>query len=314
MGQELGVPLSALKTTGNTGIPSNDVKLDKIVGLLLCKKGFKVPAMDTKDFNNTIAYLQSKTIAADPNDRLYPILNFMSATDTTEAATVVKSGYGYKKGYNEQSQSFDVDLKYIGIGAFKNLRQWVGAEDVCAYIVDTTFIGGRKNSAGDFLPFEIDFTVKQPKIGNGKDTVTETMAEVIFRDSESLTSKIVPFVFDKNDFDASTELIGCLDLVVSKVNNTTVKVFTKVSHSDLYDKYSTQLAVAGAWKVVDAVSGAIKTGWTVAVSAANKGWAFTGLTGVNDIYLVDPTALAALNVGSETAGGFECEEAARLGE
>ena len=314
MGQELGVPLSALKTTGNTGIPSNDVKLDKIVGLLLCKKGFKVPATETKDFNDTIAYLQSKTIAADPNDRLYPILNFMGATDTTEAANVIKSTYGQSKGYNEQSQSFDVDLKYIGIGAFKNLRQWSNSEDICAYLVDTTFIGGRKNKSGDFLPFDIDFIVKQPKYGNGKDTATETMSTVIFKDSEALTSQIVPFVFDKNDFSADSELHGCIDLVVSKVNNTTVKIFTKVSHTDLYDKYSTQLAVTGAWKVVDAVSGAIKTGWTVAVSAANKGWAFTGLTGVNDIYLVDPTALAALNVGSETAGGFECEEAARLGE
>lgn len=316
MGTIIGVPLSAVKTTGNTGIAKRDIKLHKMVGIFLAQKGFKIPAAECTNFNDVVAYLQEKTIAANPNERLYPINEILGYTETTEAPTVVKSALGMQKGYNENPQTFDLDIRYNGIGHYKSIRQWLFANDAVAYILDSNAILGKfDKKTGDFLPYDVAFTPKQVKYGNGKDTATETMVELQIKDATALSDKAEGITFEADEFTAANELFGCLDLAVEKVNSTTVKVFQKVSRTDMYDQYSTALAVIGAWKITDAVTGnEVTSGVTVATAPASKGWAFTGLTGVVDISLVDPTALAALNIGSSTAGGFECEEVARLGE
>ena len=309
----IGKPRACNTKNANTGQATCDTKIQKLTMLLLARDGFAIPASETTSFEDVLAYLQTATLAADPKKRIYPIKTIQGYTENTEAADTIKSGFGDPIGRNEKPHSYEVDLNYLGIGHHKRLRRFNEDETLRAYWVDTTFIGGQKNSAGDFVPFEVFFNLRQVTVGNGADAITKSVVDLSFKRPTALTDDMEQIVFDE-EIDLKNELYGCLDVTLSSPASMVVKANISISNVDLYDSYSTQLATPSAWICTDALTGQIVTPTSVTVSATNKGWTFAGLTGLVDVKLVDPTALAALNVGSTTSGGYETEGGVRLGE
>jgi hypothetical protein len=310
----LGVPRACNTKVGYTGQPTCDTKIQKLTMLILAYDGFVIPAAELTTFEDALAYLQAATIAALPKNRVYPIKTVEGLTDNTEAAEVIKSGYGNPQYSNEKPHTFEIDTENLGIGYYKNLRKFKGQKNLRAFWVDTTFIGGQKNANGDLVPFECTFDAKQVKVGDGGGTITKNMVDFSLKRATALSDDIEQIVFDE-DYDLANDLYGVLGVELSSPAAWVVKAKEMITKSDLYDSYADALAVTGAWKATNAVTGAVIAVSTVVKSATYKGWTITLATvTAADITLVDPTALAAINVGSTTAGGYETEGGVRLGE
>jgi len=314
MGTLLGVPRACTTKVAHTGQPSCDFKIKKLTMLVLAYDGFKVPASELTDFNDTLAYLQEATIAALPKNRVYPIKVIEGYTDNTEAAEVIKSAYGNPQESNEKPHTAEIDTENLGIGYWKNLRKFKGQKNLRAFWVDTEFIGGQKDSDGNLVPFECTFEAKQTKVGDGGGAITKNMVDFSLKRATALSDDLEAIAFPE-EMDLANEIYGVIGVELTSPAAWVVKAKTMIGKEDLYDSYSDALAVTGAWKAVNAVTGAAIAVSTVVKSVANKGWTITLATvTAADITLVDPTALAALNVGSTTAGGYETEGGVRLGE
>lgn len=314
MGTILGVPKACNTKVAHTGQASCDFKIQKLVMLVLAYDGFKVPASELTTFADTLAYLQDATIAALPKNRVYPIKVIEGYTDNTEAAEIIKSPYGNPQYSNEKPHTAEIDTENLGIGYWKNLRKFKGQKNLRAFWVDTTFIGGQKNADGDLVPFECTFDAKQVKVGDGGGTITKNMVDFSLKRSTALSDDLEAVAFDEN-YDLGNDIYGVLGVELTSPAAWVVKAKTMVGKEDLYDSYADALKVTGAWKATNATTGAAIAVSAVEKSVANKGWTITLATvTAADITLADPAALAALNVGSSTAGGYETEGGVRLGE
>jgi len=314
MGTILGVPKACSTKVAHTGQDSCDFKIDKLTMLILAYDGFKVPASELTDFADTLAYLQEKSIAALPKDRCYPIKVIEGYTDNTEAAELIKSPYGNPQKSNEKPHTAEIDTENLGIGYWKNLRKFKNQKNLRALWVDTAFIGGQKNADGDLVPFECTFEAKQVKVGDGAGSITKNMVDFSLKRATSLSDDLEAVAFDEN-YDLSNDIYGILGVELTSPAANVVVAKTAISKENLFDSYAAALAVIGAWKLTNTITGQLITsGVTVAQSPTYKGWIFTGITVPTDFELTNPAALAAINVGSSTAGGYETEGGVRLGE
>lgn len=308
----INVPIGCVTGAGNTAIPSCGVSIDHLKGLFLCFDGFEIPNASLTDFATALAYLQTKTLAANLLERLYPLSIIEGCTNNTAAPEKKNSGYGNTQYTAEQPHQFELELENVGIEYFKRLRRWNGRKDLKVYWIDTEFIGGHQTSTG-FAPIEASLFVKQVMPGNIAD-YTKYMADLELKNPKSLTDLLDTIAIPEG-YDLESEVNGVTGISLTSPAAWVVKAQAAISKEDLYDKYADALAVTGAWKATNALTGAIIAVSTVVKSAANKGWTITLATvTAADITLADPAALAALNVGSSTAGGYESEGGVRLGE
>jgi hypothetical protein len=259
--------------------------------------------------------LQEQTLNPDPKKRFYPFKAVEGFTDNTAAPEVKKSGYGNVIETDEKPFDFQIEAENIGIGYWKNIRRFRGQAGLCAYWIDTTFIGGQKAVNGDFLPFDAQFDALQPKAGVKGGEVTKTMINLSFKDEKALSDNLSAIVFPI-DVDLKRELFGVTGVELSSPSPLlgTVKAVEAISKTDLYDIYADALAVPAAWKAIEPLTGAVLAITTVTKNPTLKAWNIDHAGAQADVTLASPEALAALNVGSATAGGFEAEQSVRLGE
>jgi len=89
--------------------------------------------------------------------------------------------------------------------------------------------------------------------------------------------------------------------------NINVKVEYVIGKTNVYDEFSGDLDVAGAWVVTDSATGEVETVSAVAVDAVNKTFDLTVTAGTYDVKLANAAALEVLGVGTKTQGGFESD-------
>ena len=310
----LNYPRSVAAAYGNTGQPSANVSLDKLVGLILTTDGYEIPLASLATWEDALAYLQDSTLAPNKKDRAFPVMFVEGLTDNTPEANKVMSGYGNIKKIVENPFQASAEMENLGIEWFKNLRKFKDMKNLRGYWVDTTFIGGELTSTG-LKGFECSFMVGNPKIGNGKDSTTDYAAAIEFRNPTALTDDINVIVYPKG-VNIKNELFGCLDVELSSPTLNVVKAVEKISKVDMYDNYADELAVVGAWVATDSLTGRAIAISGVAKNTTYKGWTIThaAATGDTIITLASPDVLAGLNVGSATAGGYEAESGVSLGE
>lgn len=306
-------PLSGTVKIPNTGKPKGrTINAQFIKGFLMCFDGFEIPLADTDSFDEVLAELQEKSIAADYKDRVYWIAN-KGLTDNTDAPESKVNGIGEEVYFVEKAHKFEVELENLGIVFAKQLRGFNDRKDVCVYPVFDSFIGGRYTSTG-FAPFEAQLWAKQLRVGNITGDLTKYTASLTINNPKALTD-ILSAIEYSDSVDFAVEL-PCVE-TVTLANPTGYVVTAHVAATDenLYDNYADELAVAGAWKATDAVTGSPVIIATVTKNTTYKGWTF-GYANANDVVITiaDPTALAALTVGSATAGGYEAESGVTLGE
>lgn len=307
----INVPLCAGNRSANTGVPSCGVSIDHLAKLIVCRQGFEIPLASCTDFETELAYLQAATLANNPMVRIFPV-TVKGVTDDTEEPAESMFGFGDTSYYSEKTPKFTIELANNGIEYHKQLRAFNEWKDAAIYWVDTTFIGGNLTSTG-FAPLKATVKAMQVKTGNSQEPTAYTL-KVSLKHPKALTDLLetiaIPAGVDLND-----DLHGLTDVTLSLLGTNTVGVTTKISKTNLYDSYADELAVVGAWTLKNNVTGAAVTVTSVTKDEARKGWVLA-YTNVNPVtaYLAAPAALAALNVGSATSGGFEAESGVSLGE
>lgn len=296
----INAPIGCVTGAGNTAIPSCGATIDHLKGLFLCFDGFEIPNASLTDFPTALAYLQTATLAANPLERLYPLSIIEGCTNNTAAPEKKNSGYGNMQYTAEQPHQFELELENVGIEYFKRLRRWNGRKDLRVFWIDTEFIGGHQTSTG-FAPIEASLFVKQVMPGNIAD-YTKYMADLELKNPKSLTD-LLDTIAIPDGADLESEVNGITDVTLAGtggVLSATVTGLMSISKENFITKFSSGLA--GLSFLVDGVAKA-------PTSISVQGVALLTLTaGVHKVSLVAPSALAALTVGSATAGGYESNE------
>ena len=296
----INAPIGCTTGPGNTAIPSCGATIDHLKGLFLCFDGFEIPNASLTSFANVLTYLQIKTLAANPLERLYPLSIIEGLTNNTAAPEKKNSGYGNTQYTAEQPHQFELELENVGIEFFKRLRKWNGRKDLKVYWIDTEFIGGHQTSTG-FAPIEASLFVKQAMPGNIAD-YTKYMADLELKNPKSLTD-LLDTIAIPDGTDLESEVNGITDVTLAGtggVLSATVTGLMSISKENFITKFRSSLA--GVSFLVDGVAKA-------PTSISAQGVALLTLTaGVHTVSLVAPSAIAAVGIGSSTAGGYESNE------
>jgi len=299
--------VSCTSKFGNVGEPSCGIKIDHLVGFILTYGNFEIPNASLTDFDTTLAYLQASTLA-NGNGRTFYIPKIFGNEDSTPAADIKKSGYGFNIKQDEKSHEFTIEFENKGIKFHKNLRKFRERKDMRVLWIDTQFIGGLRTSTG-LRGFECTFMANQVKVGVLGGDPTKYTGNLQLEDPSALEDKLSTILFPE-DFDLSEEMGGILDVELfgtGGAGTATIGARTEISRTDLYADYSTLLADTDAWKAIVKSTGATATITTVTKDDANKKWILGLAAGTYLISMASPAELAALTIGSLTAGGFESE-------
>ena len=298
----INAPIGCTTGPGNTAIPSCGATIDHLKGLFLCFDGFEIPNASLTSFATVLTYLQTKTLAANPLERLYPLSIIEGLTNNTAAPEKKNSGYGNTQYVAEQPHQFELELENVGIEFFKRLRKWNGRKDLKVYWIDTEFIGGHQTSTG-FAPIEASLFVKQAMPGNIAD-YTKYMADLELKNPKSLTD-LLDTIAIPDGTDLESEVNGITDVTLAGtggVRSATVTAVMSISKEDFVTKFSTEIMGSGGGFLVDGKSATV-------ASIANGIAVFTGLTaGTHTISLESPSTNVANVIGSATAGGYESNE------
>lgn len=295
----LGVP-SCSQSWGNTGQPSCDFKIEKLNHLMVSFDTFAVPAASTTTWATFLAYLQAGTLAA-IDDRLFPIKKVMANENATEAPAKMTSGYGITTKVTEKPHQFNIELENLGIEFFKRLRKFNKSKKLRVFWVDDTFIGGKTNTAGDFLGMECSWHLNQVMPGNVAD-YTKYILQLELTDPGALTDNLIPVGFPEG-FDFEVEFGGITDVTLTGTGGSgsaTVTAATSIAKEDFITLYATELLETGMW-LINGVPATLPPGGIV------NGVATFVIVGARTytIALNTPALLAVEGIGSSTAGGFE---------
>ena len=296
---------TACATLGtNVGQPKGCVlKLENIVGFMLAYDGFKIPVASQDTFDEVLTYLQTASLAADPNERLYYLPMIQDFTDNTPAPEKKTSGFGQLTHVFEQPHSFEVRIENLGIEFHKRLRGFNGRKDLRMYVVTDEAIGGYIDSNGDFLPFEATFFAKQPKLGKVTGDPTMYMAEIELRDPKALSENLSAIAIP-DGIELPDEIGGITDVTITATGGAgtvSITAVESISNVDFITKYETEILENGNF-LIDNVPEA-------SVSITNGVALFTGISaGTHTVKLNINSDLIVGGIGSLSKGGYESNE------
>ena len=286
---------------------TESLKINRITGIILARRGFEVPDASLTSFTSFITYLQTASLA-EGRGRIYPLLGLFGATDETAEATELTSGYGMMYGRVDSPSKFKLEYDNFGFQYFKELMGFNTSKDLSVFIVDTNFIAGQKTSTG-FAGFDCSYFQDKGKYGD-MSNAAKNIGTLSLANDYALGSLIDGMQFPNINYDITKELAGVTELALTAVPtalNINVKVEYVIGKTNVYDEFSGDLDVAGAWVVTDSATGEVETVSAVAVDAVNKTFDLTVTAGTYDVKLANAAALEVLGVGTKTQGGFESD-------
>jgi hypothetical protein len=257
------------------------------------------------------ATLDAARMAASKSNRIFPIHNFVGVTDNSEDVVFETMEYGSQVPVRDGN--YRLTYRYVD-GAlclsnalqthnFQGLTSWLFYDD------KDLLLGWRKLDATGLayglagVPCVFHALKWRQATGS-----TTPVFSVYFDFDPKYFNKYLGFVEANFPLNEITGLQN-INLVQSGASAAgVIKLIAKTGcdGANLYDLYSTQLAVVGAWTAVNTTTQAVITISSVAVDANIKGFTITlnnadpdypsTSAGQVTINLVDPTALDALDV------------------
>lgn len=292
----------------NTGRPLCEVDPSKIIGAIV------LPAnkMFTDTELGTLKVTLQNACLDVISKRIYPIFRFGEIADQSEDVTISTLGYGSKNISKEGK--YDWIFKFVKSGLLFNnkLRKFNGTTNKTVIFIDdnNTLYGTlTANNDGDvcLAGLSLDFLYVKPfKIGDGSNP---TIYEIRFGLSEPKQLND-DAAWVNADFNVETEIKGLIDVELYQIavaaGVATVGIRTKGDKVDMFETYSTDLAVGSLWKVAKAGVDVVIT--SVEASSTVSGWdvTFTG-TGAHTITLTTPALLAAADIGGAPENGYEAD-------
>ena len=297
-------PSSPIKI-GNTGLPSQVLIPKTIIGGILLPKAYAVSAANLATSALFITEMQRLTTLAKAS-RAYPLGPFTDTAEKSEEDVYVKSNYGVSTFVREGKVMLNFAMTAGGIGLQNALRSFnqTKAHTILLYDSENTVLG-TKDGAGGMKGFEIEeFMAKAWKVSDGTKPAVFAI-DIMFANTRELNDDIV---FIKLDTGFHGNVKGILDLVIEKVSSTgskaVVKVMTKLSKTNLYSFYKTELAAPAVWAADNA-------GVTAAISAvtgtdATETFELTlTVASTTHLSLVSAALLEAAGIGGSPDNGYE---------
>ena len=296
--------ISCAITDANTGVGTCTFKPENIVGALHVPVGYSISEADLASVDDVISAIQN-SILDTSSARVYPVFRFVSMTDSSEEETVTTEGYGDKEIVKDGAYEWVFKHKKGGMSLHNKLRLKNQKKYDVMFFDKKNVLFGSLNSDGTLGGFSTDYIYeKKLKIADGSNaTIFETRYAMPKPEELNENIGVVQLTSDPEEL-----FKGILDVELVQVavasGVATVKVQTVGDEVNLYDSYSTALAVGSLWLVKKA--GVPVSVTSVTADADNEAFdiAFTG-TGVHTIELTTPALLAAAHVGEPPANGIE---------
>lgn len=253
----------------NTGFGNCVLSFAHIAGAILVPRGTQFTPEDLEDFQ---AALETRAMAANPQQRIFPIHHFEQVTDNTEDKTIETLGYGGKYPVREGDYDWTFQFLQGGICLLKSLRKFNGAGMNALFYDANGVVFGQKigdNLAGIPLVF---FWADQWRPSDG---TASSVYAVQFVFKPRYINDDLGFV--ETDFNPSL-VQGLKDVVLSEGAGSArpalkVLAHTGCSRDNLYDLYADELAAVAAWTAT--INGGSVAITSVAEDPAIGGWTVT---------------------------------------
>lgn len=297
------VKMACIVDNGNTGVGScwNDVGVPR--GIIFVPKG---KTYTTTSISAFIAALLPDLLADDPTQRAYPVQNIVEVTDSTTKPNVQTfPGDGSQIIAGENAYTMQYRWYDGGFCLHYSLRQSKG-QTKAFFIIDSKgqLIG--TDGGTDLIKGIVGYNYTEPFTWATTNAAVATYQTMLSFRPEQVNENMALLDFSENGgLGYLSSLNGLFNVDITQAaapTATTVTVKAQVmgcDSQDLYELYSTDLAVPGAWNVENAATGGTIVVSGVAKSATYAGWVLT-LTAANgltvNVSLVGPTELDALSV------------------
>jgi len=298
------------KTFGNTGSGDcwNDIGIPR--GIIFVPINKEYTSVSIAAFK---AALEADLLADNASLRAYPIQNIVVTTDNTAEPTVTTfTGDGSIAIGFEPNQDMTFQWTQGGFCLLHALRKSKGQNRAFMVIDSNGQLIATQGSTADTVKGIVGYNYTNPaKWAVGTDNpITIYNTRLSFRPEQVNESIAILGFKDDGGLAYLTALSGLQDVVLTQAAARAAGVFnvkakTDCGSVDLYDVYPTELAVVGAWKVVNKTTGNVVTITAVAANVNTHGWTitvdtvdpdYTATAGGLLVSFSGPTELDALNV------------------
>lgn len=307
--------LDCLNTSGNTGVGSCFFDPKNIVGAILAPKGYEF------DVTTPQATLIAATHNASPSNRLYPLWDFETTTDSSEDKTIQTMGTGAKHVVREGFNDWKFQYVSGGLSLLLEARLFNGPSwDFYFVDADNNIIGvaGSSETKLKAIPSTGGFFWAAPWKLNDASKITEYMLQFVFNTRYANTKGLTKFV--AAGFDVPSIIKGLQNVVLTGAAASTpgsynITALTEATQTNMGDIYPTELAAAGMWVAKNFTTGVAipidavtydndNNVFVVALDTTDTNYPTTGdfLT----INLAAPTVLQAAGIdGYESTGAVK---------
>ena len=295
---------------GNTGSSACDFAPGIFKQYLAVPRGFAFSVANTASPEAFIAAVQAGLNADNPLNRFYWLGSAESYTIQGEAAVRQTGGLGNSREVRQATKGEELQI-WAGINTYREQRLTFHGKQTQFDLLkfdDQYVMWGKKVTVGadqrlgGYRPADISFSnYMEPDGTNG----AMYNVNITYVNANEMNTQFAAFKVGSDVFGASTGLIS-VDISATSTGPTNVTVTAKTAYAaDLFLKYPDELAVVGAWDVVNALTKAAIT--ITAVAKTGNGWSITiAATGTDPdnpgtgqdvlVSLKVPSALAALTI------------------
>ena len=257
---------------GNTGIGKCSMIPKNVVSVFLVPNNFVITPANAA---NLQTFLQGKAQAANKSERIFPIHNINTFTDSSEDPVSETTGYGDVVPLRDGNYNWN--FRYIkgGICLLKSLRKFNG-QNLSVLFVDADGVIFGRSLNGNLAGVPLISFFQRKWSGSDSTTVANMSFDLSFK--PQYINEQFGFVKDES-FDPSS-IYGIQDLIITQSGVSTdtvlnVSVSTACGGENVFDLFGEELADGTLWVVLNALTGAPLTITSVAQNAATKSFVIT---------------------------------------
>ena len=289
----------------NTGEPSCDISIGVLKGVIFATEQKQYDREQTIDA--LITAMQADVLNASPSARLYPYFGFMELTaDNTQERSKIQKGtqgaiFGEAKSRDFRYECADMDYKFFAkmVKLNKLGKLYFFGVDAKGNLL------GAKGTGNTIIPIKLAAQCLHEKKFN-TDTTTNIYFDMITEDPYAFGANLA--VVDMTGYDITTQISGLYDVTLAATPSALkirVTGTVDVSDVDFMELYAGEADVAGAYVVTNAAGAAVTPSAVASVAGDPYSMDLTVVAGTYSVKLANPTALAALSIGSASQGGYE---------
>lgn len=261
--------ISCVKTGANVGFGDCVFNPLNIIGAFLVPKDFAITPANALALQT---FLIAQAANPDANARIYPIHYFEQVTSNSESKTIQTLGYGGKAVAREGDYDWTFQFLQGGLCLLKSLRAFNGTGKAVLFYDAAGILFGWK--VGDSLQgIPLVFFWADPWTPNDGSNAAIYNAQFVFK-PRYINEQIG---FMQTDFPLETveglQTVALKELAGSARPVLKVGASVGCSGESIYDTYSAELAVVGAW--IASINGVEINITSVAVDANLGGWTIT---------------------------------------